>query len=99
MYWFVKIPAVMLMVGILLQAPLLSQTEGSDQTEELAPVDRPVAKATLRELAPVMDGEVLADPAWSNVTPVTGMTQVRPDQGQPATQHTELRIVYTGTGL
>ena len=95
MYCFVKIPAVMLMVGILLQAPLLSQTEGSDQTEVLAPLDRPVATATLRELAPVMDGEVLADPAWSNVTPVTGMTQVRPDQGQPATQHTELRIVYT----
>lgn len=95
MFCFVKTPAVMLMVGILLQAPLLSQTEGSAQTEELAPVDRPVATATRTEQAPVMDGEVLADPVWSDVIPVTGMSQVRPDQGQPATQRTELRIVYT----
>ena len=56
---------------------------------------RPVARAVLVEMAPLLDGEVLDDPAWAKALPVSGFTQTVPDEGQPASQKTEIRIVYT----
>ena len=34
-------------------------------------------------------------PAWAKALPVSGFTQTVPDEGQPASQKTEIRIVYT----
>ncbi len=50
-------------------------------------------------IAPVIDGEVIADNAWSQVTPTSGFSQVQPDEGQPATQRTEVFIGYTNDSL
>jgi hypothetical protein len=47
------------------------------------------------ETAPVLDGEVRNDPAWQAITPTGGLTQTTPDEGQPASQRTEVRVVYT----
>ena len=44
---------------------------------------------------PAIDGEVLGDDAWSEVTPTGGFSQVRPDEGQPSTQKTEVFLGYT----
>ena len=49
--------------------------------------------------SPVIDGEVLADTAWGGVNPTSGFSQVRPDEGQPATQKTEVFIGYTDDSL
>ena len=48
---------------------------------------------------PVIDGDVLGDRAWSGVSPATGFRQVKPDDGQPATQRTEVRIGFGDAAL
>ena len=48
---------------------------------------------------PVIDGEVIADGAWAQVPPTSGFWQVRPDEGQRATQLTEVFIGYTDEAL
>ena len=48
---------------------------------------------------PVIDGEVLSDNAWSVVTPTGGFSQVRPEEGQPSTQKTEVFLGYTEESL
>ena len=48
---------------------------------------------------PVIDGEVLADSAWTQVPPTSGFWQVRPDEGRPATQRTEVYVGYSDVAL
>ena len=48
---------------------------------------------------PNIDGDVLSDAAWSGVAPTSGFSQVRPNEGQPATQKTEVFIGYTEESL
>ncbi|MDP6581599.1 MAG: DUF5916 domain-containing protein [Vicinamibacterales bacterium] len=47
------------------------------------------------ERPPLVDGDVLDDPAWVGVVPATGFLQTAPDEGQPASERTEVRIVFT----
>ncbi|MCY4661525.1 MAG: DUF5916 domain-containing protein [Acidobacteria bacterium] len=47
------------------------------------------------EDTPVLDGDVLGDSAWAAAPPATGFRQTAPDEGQPASERTEVRIVYT----
>ena len=47
------------------------------------------------EATPVLDGDVLGDSAWAAAGPVTGFRQTAPDEGQPASERTEVRIAYT----
>ena len=42
-----------------------------------------------------MDGDVLGDPAWADVPHVTGFRQTAPDEGQPATERTDVRVLFT----
>jgi hypothetical protein len=46
-----------------------------------------------------MDGDVLGDPAWSAVPPLTEFWQTTPDEGAPASQRTEVRILYSADTL
>ncbi len=50
-------------------------------------------------VAPVLDGDVLGDPAWQGVTPATGFWQVQPNEGEAATQKTEVYIGYLDDAL
>ena len=59
----------------------------------------PLARARRVEDAPVVDGEVLNDPAYAEVAAATGFRQNRPDEGQPSSERTEVRIVYTDDTL
>jgi hypothetical protein len=58
-----------------------------------------VARAYRIEREPLLDGNVLSDPAWQNVEPVTGFWQTTPNEGEPATEKTEVRIAYTSEAL
>jgi hypothetical protein len=49
--------------------------------------------------APVVDGEVLEEPVWAPVPAATEFWQTTPDEGQPASERTEVRIVYTADAL
>jgi hypothetical protein len=48
---------------------------------------------------PVIDGQVSNDPAWRGVVPASGFWQVRPNEGWPATQKTEVYIGYTNASV
>jgi Domain of unknown function (DUF5916) len=45
--------------------------------------------------APTLDGNVLGDPAWKAAPVIAGFQQEQPDEGQPASEQTEVRIVFT----
>jgi hypothetical protein len=45
--------------------------------------------------APTLDGNVLDDPAWKSAPVITGFSQEQPDEGQPSSENTEVRIVFT----
>jgi hypothetical protein len=40
-----------------------------------------------------LDG-LLAEPAWRDALPATGFVQTQPDEGEPATQRTEVRFIF-----
>jgi len=57
-------------------------------------VGRPSVVATPIDRAPKLDG-TLNDPLWQLATSITDFRQREPDEGQPATEKTEVRILYT----
>ncbi|MEZ5293253.1 MAG: DUF5916 domain-containing protein [Vicinamibacterales bacterium] len=55
--------------------------------------ERPFIQAAKVDVGPRIDGD-LGDDAWKAATPVDGFTQQEPSLGQPASDRTEVRIVY-----
>jgi hypothetical protein len=79
----------LLVSGLLLILALLPQLAiGQDHNRRSYP-------AISVDTAPVLDGEVRDDPAWQAITPTGGFTQTTPDKGLPASQRTEVRVIYT----
>lgn len=65
-----------------------------------ATVARPAAGAGKAEAPPVIDGDIINDEAWRNATPAPGeFVQKNPREGDPASERTEVRILYTRTAL
>jgi hypothetical protein len=60
---------------------------------------RPVAQAIDLQVEPVLDGDVLGDPAWRDAQPISDFWQSQPDSGQPATQKTEVFVGFTSTAI
>ncbi len=58
----------------------------------------PEARAVARSGAIVLDAK-LDEPAWRTAAPITEFTQVDPDEGKPASQRTEVRILYDDAAL
>jgi Domain of unknown function (DUF5916) len=56
---------------------------------------RPTASATLVAEAPTLDGDVLGDPIWQQGTAITGFRQYQPNEGQPVSERTEVRMIFT----
>jgi hypothetical protein len=75
----------------------LPGAQGFAQTFDLGP--RPVARAHNLTIEPVIDGNVLDDPAWRGAEPITGFKQIQPNAGQPASQRTEVFVGFTATAL
>lgn len=76
-----------------LKVDALAQSGPSSHTTP--PESRPIVNAFAGEAAPTLDGEILNDPAWSTAVPVSGFWQTRPNEGAPATERTEIRVLYT----
>ncbi|MDB4951890.1 MAG: hypothetical protein JWM27_4539 [Gemmatimonadetes bacterium] len=57
-----------------------------------------VAHAVRTALPIRVDGR-LDEEAWASARPLTGFTQVTPDEGAPASEATEARILYDGEAL
>jgi hypothetical protein len=60
---------------------------------------RPVLTASRVNEGPTLDGDVLGESIWQNATPITDFWQEQPDQGQPASERTEVRIVFDADTL
>lgn len=54
----------------------------------------PIGMAVRAPTTPELDGDVLGDPAWSTAPVLTGFRQTAPDEGQPASERTEVRILF-----
>ncbi|MEE9440146.1 MAG: DUF5916 domain-containing protein [Saprospiraceae bacterium] len=48
---------------------------------------------------PMIDGNVISDPVWQSISPITQMRQNRPNWGEPASEQTEIRVAFTPTTL
>ena len=80
-------------VGQVRQQRSVGQSVTTDDVGSTATRRRAVAVRV--EEPPSLDGNVLEDPAWRNVSAVTGFRQTAPDEGQLASERTEVRIVFT----
>jgi hypothetical protein len=77
----------------LTHAPLVLAQSQDAARPAAASGSRPVATAVQTAEAPMVDG-VLDDRVWQNATPLTDFIQAEPFEGQPASESTEVRIVY-----
>ena len=77
----------------------LLSSSTSAQEQDVTAAAGLVAHASRVDSAPVVDGVVLTDPAWAEVTPVEGFIQNTPDEGQPSTERTQVYIGYTDETL
>ncbi len=88
------------LLGGLPPAPLRAQTPPAVDTPtldvEAAP--RPRAVATRATTPIVLDG-VLDERAWADAPVLGGFIQARPDRGRPASEPTEVRILYDDANL
>ncbi len=73
--------------------------QGRAHQAQQLPSAPPVAQASLARTAPVLDGRVLDDPAWQDVPALVEFWQTAPDAGQPSSERTEVRIVYTESAI
>ena len=74
-------------VAVLLMSPILAQE-----------ADPPSVQAVQVEQEPVLDG-VLDEPVWQEASPVGQFRQRNPQEGNPATEQTEVRIIYSETAI
>lgn len=73
----------------VLLSVLLCNLSGAD------PHRWPTGQATRLTQAPNMDGNVAEDPAWEGVTAFSGFTQLKPDNGAPASRKTDVYFGFT----
>ena len=95
-------PGVIIVIGIrplLLSAAMLATASTLALGQPQTPQRRSVAAVRLSEGQVVtLDGR-LDESFWKNVSPATNFMQVDPDNGKPATEQTEVRIVYNADTL
>lgn len=69
----------------------------AQQRPSRAPFER-TAAATRVDRQPKLDG-TLDDPLWSQAEPITDFRQREPNEGTPASEKTEVRVLYTRTEI
>ena len=96
-YWIGVAALAGLATVVLVSPPALAQQRTVDVAaeRELTTAGFPLARAFLVEDAPEIDGDVLGEAIWDDIVPATGFLQNTPDEGQPASERTEVRIIYT----
>ncbi|MEC7980702.1 MAG: DUF5916 domain-containing protein [Candidatus Neomarinimicrobiota bacterium] len=48
---------------------------------------------------PIIDGEVINDPAWKSILSASGFVQQSPDEGKSATEKTEVKIMFSDKNM
>ena len=91
-----------LVVGlVLVAAPVFGQQSSVEvgEAQEITASGFPRAIALRVEDGPDIDGDVLGEAVWDNAVVATGFRQTTPDEGQPASERTEVRIIYNDDTL
>jgi len=83
-----------LIFALLSAAPVLAAPAPQAQSRAATQEPNHVAQAARVDHAPKLDG-TLNDPLWQQATPITNFRQREPYEGQPPTERTEVRILYT----
>ena len=94
---------------LLLASPAFTQPQQHDHAQEQPATERPRPAASARgeqyqiqvqraSRAPEIDG-ILSDEAWRTASVVDSFTQQEPVNGQPATERTEVRMLYDAGNL
>ncbi|MEO7823493.1 MAG: DUF5916 domain-containing protein, partial [Gemmatimonadaceae bacterium] len=91
-------PSVSVSVRALLCALSLALPAGAQQTTLSQNDPRPIAHAAERQGDVSIDGRV-DEAAWATATPITEFLQQAPDEGKPASEKTELRVLYDETAI
>ena len=91
-------PSVMGLGAALLACSVLPSLAFAQVTTRSQNDPRPVAHAALRQGEVTIDGRV-DEAAWAAATPITDFSQSNPDEGKPASQRTEIRILYDASAL
>src|SRR5215470_6754393 len=91
--------AARLLIVASLLTPLLLPSRSAARPRPAAEPPSPqevtgVAEAERVDRAPKLDG-TLNDPLWQHARPIDDFRQQEPLEGQPATERTEVRILYT----
>ena len=76
---------------LILAVPAMAAAQAADVTA----MPRPAVEAVRLEEPPVIDGDVLEDPIWRDIRPITEFWQSTPDTGAPASERTDVRVAYT----
>ncbi len=84
-------------IAMLVVAPVIA-TSQETTASSIHPRTPPVAGAVRRDGPVILDGK-LDDAAWNAATPITKFTQSQPHEGEPATQRTEIRILFDDAAL
>jgi hypothetical protein len=77
---------------------LLSAAPVAGQSSAAAHTPRAALQAMRVAQAPAIDGH-LADESWGMAPAATQFTQQDPDEGQPATELTELKVIYDDAAI
>src|SRR5689334_21963166 len=85
------------LLTILLLHAISSLKTIKAQTND-GPTEKFRYRATRVENPPIVDGD-LSDPIWEKADVIDQMVQQEPNNGAPATEKTELRIVYDAEAL
>ena len=92
--------------GLLLLACALGTTPGSAQQATTTSVLEAGRRTTppvliaepIQGAEPTIDGD-LGDPAWASAPVATGLVQYAPDEGAPASERSEIRVLYGADAL
>ena len=90
-----------LLALVIASVPAVVQTKQSPPPPTnpiLADASRPTVRALRVAEAPLIDGR-LADDAWVDAPVAEHFRQRDPDEGQPATERTEIRVLYDDNAL
>jgi hypothetical protein len=87
-------PLLLLTFALSAAAPVHAAPRPQTQNRGAIPEVSRVAQAVRVDHAPKLDG-TLSDPLWQQAIPITSFLQREPYEGQPPTERTEVRVLYT----
>ncbi|MDQ3082361.1 MAG: carbohydrate binding family 9 domain-containing protein, partial [Gemmatimonadota bacterium] len=89
---------LLLVIVALASAPLLAQQQATPGAAQAPHSDAPRATAARLEGTIRIDGQ-LSETQWQSAQPLTQFTQLDPAEGRPATERSDIRILYDDEAL